>query len=308
MSKITRDEWLDARRKGIGGSDVAGILGLSKWATPYTVWADKRGELPDSGPNLDMLIGTMLEPWLFQQYKEQTGIECRKSHRILVDKEFDFLLANVDALHKDRVVEFKTARDQDDWGTPGTDQVPTAYLLQCQHYMRVTGKSMCDLGVLFKNNRKPEVVLYSIPRNDELLGVVIPQLAEFWEYVKQGVAPPATTPGDALLKYQYGVPKPIVATSDIESEYLRLVETRKQLSVLTEYEDELKTKLMAFMGECDTLTDAAGRKLTTWKNRKDSARIDLDRLRKDFPDIAAQVTNVVPGTRTFLVKELKNDQ
>ena len=35
--------WLEERRKGIGGSDVAAIMGLSPWKTAYQVYQDKRG-------------------------------------------------------------------------------------------------------------------------------------------------------------------------------------------------------------------------------------------------------------------------
>ena len=40
---MSRSAWLAQRRKSIGGSDAAGIVGLSPYATPYTVWADKTG-------------------------------------------------------------------------------------------------------------------------------------------------------------------------------------------------------------------------------------------------------------------------
>ena len=305
--KQTREEWLEARRSGIGGSDVAGILGMSKWSTPYTIWADKRGEMPPQDENLDMLIGTLFEPWLFAQYKEQTGVAIRKSHKILRDKEFPFLLANVDALHKDRVVEFKTARNMDEWGEPGTDQVPTAYLLQCQHYMRVTGKVVCDLGVLFKDQRKPEIVLYEIQRDDELLSVMVPKLTEFWYSVQQGIAPPAVSPADAMAKWSRS--KPIISTAvgDIEVELARLHSLRHQISDLKELEDKVKTAIMEFMGDSDTLVNQDGGVLATWKQPKDSVRIDAARLRRDFPDVAAKVSNVVLGSRRFLLKGAKDE-
>lgn len=44
---MSRQAWLAERRKTIGGSDAAGIVGLSRYATPYTVWADKTGRLPE---------------------------------------------------------------------------------------------------------------------------------------------------------------------------------------------------------------------------------------------------------------------
>ena len=42
MSKsISQIDWLKERQKGIGGSDVAAILGMSPWRTPYQVWEEK---------------------------------------------------------------------------------------------------------------------------------------------------------------------------------------------------------------------------------------------------------------------------
>ena len=44
---MNREDWLEQRRHTIGGSDAAGIIGLSKWSSPVSVWADKTGRLPD---------------------------------------------------------------------------------------------------------------------------------------------------------------------------------------------------------------------------------------------------------------------
>ena len=48
---MPRGQWLELRKKTIGGSDAAGIIGLSSYATPYTVWANKTGRLPDFEDN-----------------------------------------------------------------------------------------------------------------------------------------------------------------------------------------------------------------------------------------------------------------
>ena len=48
---MSREAWLELRRHSIGGSDAAGIVGLSKWASPYSVWAEKTGRLPEQPDN-----------------------------------------------------------------------------------------------------------------------------------------------------------------------------------------------------------------------------------------------------------------
>ena len=56
MSKSTLDmshqEWLEDRKRGIGGSDVATVLGLNKYKSPYQLWLEKTGHAPSLQLNL----------------------------------------------------------------------------------------------------------------------------------------------------------------------------------------------------------------------------------------------------------------
>lgn len=58
---MSREDWLRQRRKSIGGSDAAAIVGLSVWASPYSLWAEKTGKLPDKADNEAMRQGRDLE-------------------------------------------------------------------------------------------------------------------------------------------------------------------------------------------------------------------------------------------------------
>ena len=58
MSELTREEWLARRRSGIGGSDVAAVLGLSPWKSPRQVWLDKTTDATDDRQTMPMLLGT----------------------------------------------------------------------------------------------------------------------------------------------------------------------------------------------------------------------------------------------------------
>ena len=70
----TREDWLKERMAGIGGSDAAAVMGLSKWKTPLDVFLEKRGEIAtdfvDSEP---MKWGRLLEPVVRQEYAERSG-------------------------------------------------------------------------------------------------------------------------------------------------------------------------------------------------------------------------------------------
>ena len=70
---MSREEWLERRRKTIGGSDAAGIVGLSKWASPFSVWADKTGRAAEKADTETMRQGRDLEDYVARRWMEETG-------------------------------------------------------------------------------------------------------------------------------------------------------------------------------------------------------------------------------------------
>src|SRR5690606_29202656 len=122
MTTDPREEWLAERRKAIGASDVAAVLGVSPWATPWEVWAEKTGRLEPWSGNAATDLGTRLEPVIMDMAEAELGpIErsVRVAHATLP------LAVNLDGRTADGhlPVEAKTAgmmhRTRDDWGAPG---------------------------------------------------------------------------------------------------------------------------------------------------------------------------------------------
>ena len=68
-----RAEWLKLRQIGIGGSDVAALLGISKWRTPLDVYRSKVEE-PEEVDNASMEWGRRLEPVIRQKYADTVGM------------------------------------------------------------------------------------------------------------------------------------------------------------------------------------------------------------------------------------------
>lgn len=83
-------EWHEQRRAGIGGSDVAALLGLSKWKSPYQLFLEKTGNAPPQEDNEAMYWGRMLEPVIRDAYEEKTGTaklnKCAADRRMLARK------------------------------------------------------------------------------------------------------------------------------------------------------------------------------------------------------------------------------
>ena len=167
-----RAQWLAQRRLGIGGSDAAAVLGLSKWKTPLALWQEKSGQAPDDDSDSEpMLCGRVLEPVIRQQYAQRTGRTVRLPEQILAHPQHNWMLANIDGITEcGRIVEIKTARTGADWGEAGTDQIPQAYLLQVQHYMAVTGCAVADIAVLIGG---ADYRMYEVQADAELQAMLI---------------------------------------------------------------------------------------------------------------------------------------
>ena len=95
MSK-NRVIWLKERRTGIGGSDVSAILGISSYASPYTVWADKLGLLPEREYTEAMRQGVDLEAYVSRRFCEETGLKAHRKNRIIRTPAYPYSLANID--------------------------------------------------------------------------------------------------------------------------------------------------------------------------------------------------------------------
>ena len=295
---ITREEFLANRRKGIGGSDAAAVLGLSKWKTAYDVFLDKTGQSEPTPDNDAMLWGRLLEPVIRQQYADRTGREVAIPS-MLTDATAPYIVANLDGLCADRVLEIKTARTSKDWGEEGSDEVPMQYFLQCQHYMMVTGKPVADVAVLIGS---ADFRIYTIEANEKLFGVMRTAYAEFWNgHVLTGTPPEAVSYSDAVARFKVSNGQSVEATPEIAAALDALAEASEKVKEAEKLEEDLKGKIMAFMGENEALT-VNGLTRVSWKTSKAAERFDSKAFKAAHPDLAAEFTKPGAASRRFLVK------
>ena len=111
-NEATHDEWLAFRRNGIGGSDMAALLGLNKWRSVLDVWLDKTGQTePDTEGNRFTYWGIKLEALVADEFALQTGYKVRNNNFTLQSDEHPWMLANIDReiVGVDAGLECKTA-------------------------------------------------------------------------------------------------------------------------------------------------------------------------------------------------------
>lgn len=183
-------EQLEARKRGVGGSDAAAALGLSKWKTARQLYAEKRGEITlDIYDEEAIWWGNALEPIVRQRYAEKTGYTVRLPEKTLWHPVHTFMCAHIDGFVDDprRGYEGKTAFRSTGWGEQDTDQIPTEYLIQVQHYMIVSDMPVFDVAVLI--GRK--FAYYEVPAPDaELREMIIEGERDFMRRVREGDPPP----------------------------------------------------------------------------------------------------------------------
>lgn len=306
-----RERWLQERRTGIGGSDVAAMLGLSPWKTPLALYLEKRGEAAGEQPdNEAMAWGRRLEPVVRQAYADATGHEVRVLSDMVRHPTREFMLANLDGFvipasgAPKRVFEAKTARTAQGWGEPGSDEIPQQYLLQVQHYLAVTGFAVADVAVLIGGS---DFRVYEVPEDVELHSMLFDAEAEFWDRVKRGDPPEPVTAADAIARWGRASRAEAVLADD---EAMRAIAALQELRVAAEHHDmaveQWRAVLMRKLGERDTMVDKAGRTLLTWKASSAPQRFDAAAFRAAHPALAAEFTRAGEPSRRFLIKDNKD--
>lgn len=188
------DGWLEQRKHGIGGSDVAAIMGLSPWKSPLEVWLEKtsRASAPDLSEKESVAMGTELEGDVLEMYRRRhPTFRVQRVNAILVDKVRPWAQASLDGITRDPelgwgVLEIKTGSRESEWA----DGVPLHYLTQVTHYLSVTGYPFADVAALI-GDYGLHYHEYRVMRDDDDLQSVVESVDEFWaDYVEKDAMPP----------------------------------------------------------------------------------------------------------------------
>ncbi len=310
---MTREEWLAERRKGVGGSDAAAILGISPWRTAVDVWLDKTGRKPPQEETEAMRIGTELEDFVARRYCEAHGRTVQRYNKML---RRGVLLGNLDRLvvpdggkvashmgeiRTDTLLECKTSSR--DWA----DGVPLYYQTQVQHYMGLDERLRhADVAVLFLGHK--HFATYRVERDDEAIRIMAERLTAWWRrYVLGGEMPPPASEADCKALWARSNPGKSVEASDEVGDAVRRYRELSEAADAAEAEmAALRDAICAAMGDAETLVSPLdGRPLVTWRTAKERTKTDWEAVARSCGATPGQIeahTAVVAGARRFLVK------
>ncbi len=193
---LDRDDWLQARQHGMGGSDALVVCGLSRFTSPLDLWHEKLTEqiVDDDDPSEAIVWGNLLEPVVRDEVARREHLTIIDAPALLAHRDHPWQQASLDGIIVDdghrAIYEGKTAGARSArWWDDGA--VPMGYVLQVQHYLSVTGWDDALIGCLVAGQR---LELRRIVRDDELIGMLTEIEAEFWSHVEQRREPPAEQP------------------------------------------------------------------------------------------------------------------
>lgn len=302
-----RVAWERIRKSGIGGSDIAAIMGLSPYKSAFALYAEKHGdvEAEDLSNNEYVYWGTALEQLVADRFCELTNKKVRKCGT-LQDENYEFMLANVDRLvvGEETGLECKTANGfkAKDWDG---DEVPDAYYCQCQWYMMITGFKKWYIACLIGGNH---FVWKEIPRNDEFIAEMSTAAIIFWNNLENNIAPEVDG-SESTTEAVNKITEAIVGKDEIAlgssaglfiQRYNELCATEK---VVAEQKKQCQNSLLLMLNgsTCGTymgykVCNAAVKGKTT---------IDTKALKKDLPDVYEKYAKVGKDSHRFSIKEAK---
>jgi len=212
MGKMNRQQWLDERKKGIGGSDASAVVGMNPYKTNVQLWQEKTGrkEPEDISQKEYVKYGVDSEFHLRELFKldypqyvvDYNEFKLHKNH------EHPFIFSTLDGELTDRetgergILEIKTTNilqsmQKEKWN----DRLPDNYYIQCLHQLLSTGWDFVILKAHLKSKWGAEVRIqtkhYTIKRSEVLedINYLNTKEIEFWmEHVQKDKEPSLILP------------------------------------------------------------------------------------------------------------------
>lgn len=287
--EMTHQEWLEDRRKGIGGSDVATVLGLNKYKSVYKLWLEKTGQVEVTSAQSEAAYwGNMLEEVVAEEFSKRTGKKVRKRNQVFEHQKYPFLRANIDrdVVGENAVLECKTANQYlaNEWDD---DEIPIQYICQVQHYMNVLNLDYVYIAVLIGGQK---FLWKKMERDQELIDMITEKLVEFWtDNVEKGIEPAI----DGLKATSDFLTQRYLDTDESETELnaafdeniANLARLKGDKKIIEENITLLENELKQALGKSDATIGITPNNIVSWKKTQ-SKRLDKKKLIEKYPDVA----------------------
>ena len=298
---VTQDVTVN-RQNYIGGSDIAAVMGKSRWKTPLKLWLEKTQKLEPQITNPEAVeMGQRLEQFVADLFAVKTGKSVRRAPKAYQHPQYPYMVAHVDRLvtGTDELLECKTtsAFKKDEWEG---EEIPQEYILQVMWYLGITGRKVGHIAVLIGG----QTFKYKkIEFDQELFDIMVEAAKDFWGKIQTKTAPAVSADDDDTLKNLYGGEHTdiiidlfptdetsAVATAAFEERVAYLQEVKAHIQELEKEKKELENGIKDVIKE--NLGIKTPKYLITWKNQNGGFTYDKEQMLSDgvFEKYATQTT------------------
>ncbi len=305
--KMGREEWLQLRKRGIGGSDIGAIAGLNPFSSPLDVFLDKIGESTDKEVTDRMEIGTLMEPVVAEMAaRRNPHWRVQRRNAMFQHSEHPWALANIDRLVFDPdagkgIMECKTGgwRRLKEWDN---DEAPDYQKAQLYWYQGIVGVEWGVMAGIFDQQYRQ----FLVPFDQEIFGYLLQIAEDFWHHVETRTPPPldGSAASTKLANALYRQSNPgktislpteaaaLIAQWNVAKAEVKAAEARKDAA-------ENRLKQLLADAECGTYDGHT----VLWKSTV-SHRLNAKKLKADQPDLYATYTEE-SVSRRFDIKPAK---
>lgn len=239
------------RKNYIGGSDIAGVMGLSRWRTPLSIWAEKTGEVQpeDLSENEAVEMGNELEETVARIFTKRTGLKVRQAPQRYASKKYPFMACQIDRLvtGTDDLLECKTASawKEKEWAG---EEIPIEYILQVSFQLMITGRKTGYIAVLIGGNK----FLYKkIEPDQELFDKMTEAAKSFWKMVQDRTPPVAMAADNSFMVELYPTAGEAIkeASQDVTDAVAALQLIKAEIIEAEKKKDEIEAKLKEIIGD-----------------------------------------------------------
>ena len=305
----------ESRGLSIGSSEIASVLGVSPYRSPFQLWDEKTNGSSFTG-NKYTKAGTFLEPAVVRFFEDATGADIVP---VINDIRFTHPAVKIATATPDRlytrlregelirgIVECKTTQIN----ITDENEVPPAWFCQAQYqaevfnaYQTAHGGELCEEITIAWLVRGLEFRYAHFEVDHEFGAHLIERALQFWEdFVETGKAPDYETAEDVLIAFpKHTDGATVEATDETVQAYEQLVGIEAQIKALQEEADVIKHNFKKIMKDAEAVT-YFGTVLATWKATKPMRRLDTKRLKAEAPEVYEQFLGEAKSYRRFLIK------
>jgi putative phage-type endonuclease len=327
--QVIDEKFHEERKTGIGGSEAAGVMGLSRYSSPMSVWNLKTGRTEPFGGNEYTEWGTILEPIIRMKFAKEKELEVIYDPEMKRSEKHPFMIAHLDGIIYDEktdsygVLECKNVSEwkKHEWED---NDVPVEYMIQMQHNLEVMGYDWGYFAALIGGNH---LEITKVKRDDEFIKKIVEAERYFWnEYVLKDKEPPfdGSESSEEVLKHLY----PEAKEKQVKELPPYVEDLIGELLPLKAQYEEIEKKIKAIeqqikdeMGEYETGITENCR--VRWSNvnkfnkekflndhpdflkkHPDFAKVDLNSslVRKEYPELYEEYKE--PSHRKFTISDL----